>query len=49
VQGTRWLTADTCTTSLVRVTQGTVAVHDLVRQRTVTLHAGQTYTVRRRR
>ena len=49
VQGTRWLTADTCTTSLVRVTQGTVAVQDLVRQRTVTLHAGQTYTVRRRR
>ena len=49
VQGTTWLTADTCTTSFVTVKQGTVTVHDLVHRRTIKLHAGQTYTVRTRR
>jgi hypothetical protein len=49
VQGTTWLTADTCTTSFVRVKRGTVTVRDLVRHRTVTLHAGQSYTARKPR
>jgi hypothetical protein len=49
VQGTTWLTADTCTTSLVKVTQGNVTVRDLIRRLTVTLHAGQRYTARKHR
>jgi hypothetical protein len=49
VQGTTWLTGDTCTTSVVKVKEGTVTVRDLVRHRTVRLHAGQTYTARKRR
>jgi hypothetical protein len=49
VQGTKWLTADTCRTSVVKVKQGTVAVRDLVLHRTVTLQAGQSYTARKPR
>jgi hypothetical protein len=49
VQGTTWLTEDTCTTSRVKVRQGIVLVHDLLHHRTVKLHAGQTYVVRKRR
>jgi hypothetical protein len=49
VQGTTWLTGDTCTTSIVKVKRGTVTVHDLIRDRTVKLHAGQTYTARKHR
>jgi hypothetical protein len=48
VQGTTWLTGDTCTTSVVKVKEGTVTVRDLVRHRTVGLHAGQSYTARKR-
>jgi hypothetical protein len=49
VQGTTWLTADACRSSRVRVRRGTVVVHDLVRHRTVSLHSGQSITVRKRR
>jgi hypothetical protein len=49
VQGTTWLTADACRTSFVKVKQGTVAVRDLVLHRTVTVQAGQSYTVRKPR
>lgn len=49
VQGTTWLTADTCTTSFVKVAQGTVRVRDLVRHRTTTLRAGQRYTAHKTR
>jgi hypothetical protein len=48
VQGTTWLTGDTCTSSLVRVTRGVVRVRDHVHHRTVELRAGQRLTVRRR-
>jgi len=41
--GTRWLTADTCTGTRVTVAEGTVRVTDLVRHRTVVLHAPQSY------
>jgi hypothetical protein len=44
VQGTTWLTADTCETSTVKVAQGVVVVRDLVRRRTVTLRTGKSYT-----
>ena len=37
VEGTTWLTSDTCTSSSVTVTQGVVKVRDLVRRRTVTV------------
>ena len=47
VQGTIWLTADTCTSSTVRVRQGVVVVHDLIHHRTIKLHAGQSYTARK--
>ena len=48
VEGTTWLTSDTCTSSSVTVTQGVVKVRDLVRRRTVTLHAGHSYTAKKR-
>ncbi len=47
VQGTTWLTADTCTTSLVRVTHGVVLVRDRLHHRTIRLRAGHSYTVRK--
>jgi hypothetical protein len=47
VEGTTWVTEDTCTSSIVRVLSGVVAVHDLVHHRTVKLHAGQSITVRK--
>ena len=46
VQGTIWLTADTCTSSTVRVKQGVVVVHDFIHHRTIKLRAGQSYTAR---
>ena len=35
VRGTIWLTQDTCTTTLTRVTQGVVEVRDNVKRKTV--------------
>jgi hypothetical protein len=43
VLGTRWLTKDTCTGTLVRVVSGEVRVTDLVTHRTLTLHAPQSF------
>ena len=43
VEGTRWLTADACGHSRVKVAQGTVAVHDLVTNQTVAVSAGHEY------
>lgn len=43
VEGTHWLTSDECTSSSVTVTQGTVAVLDLVTHRTTVVHAGKHY------
>ena len=48
VQGTVWLTQDTCTTTLVRVKSGVVDVFDFVRKRHVLVRAGQSYTARQR-
>jgi hypothetical protein len=47
VRGTRWLVEDTCTTTRVRVTQGTVSVRDAVKKRTVIVRKGKSYTARR--
>ena len=43
VRGTFWLTEDRCDGTFFRVKQGTVAVRDFTRHRTVILHAGQHY------
>lgn len=48
VRGTTWLTEDRCDGTLTRVTEGRVAVRDLVRRRTVVVRAGQRYLARRR-
>jgi hypothetical protein len=49
VRGTWWLVADTCTSTRTQVRQGTVSVRDFSRRRTVTVRAGHSYVVARRR
>jgi len=46
VAGTRWLTQDTCTGTLVRVARGVVSVNDLRRHRTVLVKAPGSYNAR---
>jgi Ca2+-binding RTX toxin-like protein len=46
--GTVWTTEERCNGTFTRVRSGTVRVHDLERNRTRTLHAGDTYFARRR-
>jgi hypothetical protein len=48
-RGTKWLVADRCDGTLVRVTEGAVAVRDKVRHRTVLIEAGHSYLARKRR
>jgi hypothetical protein len=48
VRGTKWFVEDTCTTTLVKVARGVVAVHDLVTGKTISVKAGHSYTARRR-
>jgi len=48
VRGTRWLTADRCDGTLTRVTNGSVAVRDLTRHRTVVVRAGRSYLAKSR-
>jgi hypothetical protein len=47
-RGTRWQTTDTCAGTRTRVVDGSVAVRDLVRHRTVVVHAGHSYLARAR-
>lgn len=49
VRGTHWLTQDRCGSTLTRVVRGTVTVRDLVRRKTVIVHAGRRYTARAKR
>jgi hypothetical protein len=42
-RGTEWITEDTCDGTLTNVISGTVRVRDLVRGKTVTVRAGDTY------
>jgi hypothetical protein len=49
VRGTRWLTQDTCTSTLTRVAKGVVSVRDEVKRKTVVLRAGKRYIARKRR
>jgi hypothetical protein len=48
VRGTTWLVQDTCTTTIIRVTQGVVSVRDNVRHKTFTVRAGRKHVARRR-
>jgi hypothetical protein len=41
--GTAWLTADSCTESFVKVSEGVVRVKDLITGQTATLNAGQQF------
>ena len=47
VRGTRWLTQDSCSGTLTRVTEGVVSVRDNVKGKTVIVRAGKSYTARR--
>jgi len=47
-RGTRWLVADRCDGTLVRVSSGQVKVRDLIRSRNVVVGAGRSYLARRR-
>jgi hypothetical protein len=49
VRGTTWLVQDTCAGTLTRVTEGVVAVRDIVKGRTVVVRAGKRYLARPRR
>jgi hypothetical protein len=46
VRGTAWYVEDRCDGTLTRVSKGSVSVRDLRRQRTVTVHAGDSYLAR---
>jgi uncharacterized repeat protein (TIGR01451 family) len=48
VHGTTWLTQDRCDGSRAFVQEGVVDVRDLVRRKTIQLHAGQSYVARPR-
>jgi hypothetical protein len=43
VEGTRWLTADVCNQSEVKVAAGVVIVHDLIRHTSIAVSAGHRY------
>ena len=49
VRGTRWLTVDRCDGTLTRVTNGSVAVRDFTRHRTVVVRAGHSYVAKSRK
>jgi hypothetical protein len=46
VRGTAWYVEDRCDGTLTRVSKGSVSVRDLHRQRTVIVHAGDSYLAR---
>jgi hypothetical protein len=46
VRGTKWLTQDSCDSTLVRVKRGTVAVRDFAKKKTVVVKKGKTYVAR---
>ena len=48
VRGTEWLTEDRCSGTLVRVTEGAVAVRDLRRRRTIIVRSGKRYFAKAR-
>ena len=49
VRGTKWLTQDTCSGTLVRVKRGTVTVRDFAKKKTIVVKKGRTYVARPRK
>jgi hypothetical protein len=47
IRGTTWLTDDRCDGTLIRVTQGSVTVRDLVKKKNVVVKKGQSYLAKR--
>jgi hypothetical protein len=47
VRGTNWLTADRCDGTFTQVTQGSVAVRDVPRKKTVVVKAGRSYLAKK--
>ena len=47
-RGTTWTVTDTCTTTVTKVTAGSVAVRDFAKRKTVLVRAGRTYVARAR-
>ena len=47
VRGTKWLTEDSCRSTLTRVTKGRVTVRDFVKRKTVIVRAGKRYVAKR--
>ena len=48
VRGTKWLVQDSCTSTLTKVTRGSVTVRDFVKKKTVIVKARKQYVARRR-
>jgi hypothetical protein len=48
VRGTKWLTQDSCDSTLTKVVRGSVSVRDFVKRKTVIVRAGKKYVARRR-
>ena len=46
VRGTKWLTQDSCDSTLVRVKRGTVTVRDFAKKKTVVVKKGKSYVAR---
>ncbi len=46
VRGTTWTVTDRCDGTFITVTRGTVAVLDLVKRKTIMVHAGKSYLAR---
>ena len=46
VRGTKWLTQDSCGSTLVRVKRGTVTVRDFAKKKTVVVKKGKSYVAR---
>jgi PKD repeat protein len=49
VRGTKWLTADLCTATRVRVAQGLIAVNDFVKHKVVLVRAGHSYVAQKKK
>jgi CSLREA domain-containing protein len=48
VRGTKWLTQDSCASTLTKVVRGRVSVRDFVKRKTVTVRAGKRYVARKK-
>jgi hypothetical protein len=49
IRGTKWLVTDACTTTTTKVTEGSVDVRDLVKNKTTLVRKGKSYVARARK